>query len=96
MSTIADREEEIKAEGSRNSKGQPKMWLFAHRLLLLMLLTNYDSSAAALAFDDVAGIIYAHSGAAGNGDRGLKLKFESNWGLPFMERNKPSARKKFL
>ena len=62
-----------------------------------MLLTNYDSSAAALAFDDVAGIIYAHSNAAaGNGDRGLKLKFESNWGLPFMERNKPSARKKFL
>lgn len=59
--------------------------------------TNYDSSGAALAFDDVAEIIYAHSGdAAGNGDRGFKLKFESNSGLPFLERNKPSARKYFL
>ena len=57
---------------------------------------NYDSFGAGLAFDDVAGIINAHSGAAGNGDRGLKFKSKAKCWLTLMERNKPSARKYFL
>ena len=58
--------------------------------------TNYDSFGDDLAFDDVAAIINAHSGAAGNGDRGLKFKSKAKCWLTLMERNKPSARKYFL
>ena len=57
---------------------------------------NYDSFVAGLALDDVAGIIYAHSDAAGNGDGGLKFKLTLNNGLALMKRNKPSARNCFL
>ena len=38
--------------------------------------TNYDSFGDDLAFEDVAAIINAHSGAAGNGDGGFKLKLK--------------------